>query len=415
MPDAFAFRPVGSAAGSTVSLWLDVPYAPRPPLRGEVQVPVAVVGGGITGISVAYWLSRAGVTCWVLERDVVAGGATGRNGGFVQEGTTPGYADLIARFGRSEAKALWAFTVENRERLLQVCAEEGIEAEVDPRGSVALASDLHELEELEREAALLTEDGFPVHLLDAEEVRARLGGHPEFVGGMFNPRDIGIHPVRFTRGLAAAAERRGARIFEGTPVVGIERAGTGWRAVTPAGTVQADRLVLALDAYTTQLETPWARWIRAVRGQVLATAPLPRRLFAHLFYANDGLEYWRQTPAGPVVLGGLRRLHAQEEVGTEDRLHPRIQEALEAYLRGLGVPRGVAVTHRWSGAIGLSRDHLPVIGPVPGEPGLLLAAGYTGQGLAFAFLAGRMITELLVAGSTDSPHVLLPDRLVGRA
>ncbi|MCS7173198.1 MAG: FAD-binding oxidoreductase [Armatimonadetes bacterium] len=412
MPHLIAFRATGLAQGGTLSLWLDAPYKPRPPLRGDLRVQVAVVGGGITGISVAYWLSREGVDCCVLERDVVAGGATGRNGGFVQEGTTPGYADLIARFGRAEARALWAFTVENRERMVQVCAEEGIEAEVDPCGSVALASDSHELEEFAREAALLSLDGFPVQLLDAEEVAGRLG-RPGFTGGMFNPRDIGIHPVRFTRGLAGAAERRGARIFEGTPVVGIEREGAGWRAVTHAGTVRAERLVLALDAYTENLEAPWVRWIRAVRGQVLATAPFPRR-FAHLFYANGGLEYWRQIPSGRVVLGGLRRLHAQEEVGTEDRLHPRIQEALEAYLRDLGVPPEVAVTHRWSGALGISRDHLPLLGPVPDEPGLLLAAGYTGQGLAFAFLAGRMITELIVSGSTDSPHVLLPARLARR-
>ena len=412
MPHAISLRAMRPAGGGTVSLWLDEPYEPRPPLRGDLHLPVAVVGGGITGISVAYWLSRAGVSCCVLERDVVAGGATGRNGGFVQEGTTPGYADLIARFSRSEAQALWTFTVENRDRLLQTCAEEGIEAEVDPCGTVALASDRQELEELAREAALLSEDGFPVRLLEAEEVAERLGGRPGFAGGMYNPRDIGIHPVRFTRGLAAVGERRGVRIFERTPVLGIERAGTGWKAVTPAGTVQADRLVLALDAYTENLEAPWARWIRAVRGQVLATAPLPRRLFAHLFYANDGLEYWRQTPSGRVVLGGLRRLYAQEEVGTEDRLHPGIQGALEAYLRALGVPSPLPVTHRWSGAIGVSRDHLPLIGPVPGEPGLLLAAGYTGQGLAFAFLAGRMIAELLVKGSTQYPQALFPGRLV---
>ncbi|MDR7571272.1 MAG: FAD-dependent oxidoreductase, partial [Armatimonadota bacterium] len=306
------------------------------------------------------------------------------------------------------------FTVENRERMLQACGEEGIEAEVDPCGSVALASDRQELEELAREVALLSEDGFPVRLLEAEEVAERLGGRPGFAGGMLNPRDIGIHPVRFTRGLAAVAERRGVRIFEGTPVVGIERAGAGWKAVTPSGTVQADRLVLALDAYTENLEAPWARWVRAVRGQVLATAPLPRRLFAHLFYANDGLEYWRQTPTGCVVLGGLRRLYAQEEVGTEDRLHPGVQGALEAYLRGLGVPPPLPVTHRWSGAIGISRDHLPLLGPVPGESGLLLAAGYTGQGLAFAFLAGRMIAEILVTGSTRYPQSLFPGRLAPR-
>ncbi len=395
----------------TLSLWLDEPYEPRPTLRGTLKTSVAVVGGGITGISVAYWLSREGIPCCVLERGVVAGGATGRNGGFVQEGTMPGYVELIARFGRAEARALWAFTVENRERMLAVCTEEGIEAEIDPCGCVALISGPDELAEYRREAELLGEDGFPVAILDQTAVAERLGGDRGFIAGVLNPRDVGVHPVRLTRGLARAAERRGARIFEGTHVEGVARAGRTWEAVTSGGRVRAEHLVLALDAYTGLVDARWAPLIRAVRGQVLATAPTSR-IFPHLFYANDGLEYWRQTPAGHVVLGGLRRLALGEEVGTEDRLHPKIQEALEAYLRDLGVPRMVPVAYRWSGAIAISRDRLPLIGPVPADRGLFLAAGYTGQGLAFAFLAGRMIAQLIALGRTDYPSVLFPERLV---
>lgn len=395
----------------TLSLWLDEPYKPRDALRGDLQVPVVVIGGGITGISTAYWLGRSGVPCAVLEQGTVACGATGRNAGFVLEGTVPDYGDLVARFGRAEARALWAFTVENRERMVQVSAEEGIEAEIDRCGSVWAAASPQELDALRREAELLVQEGFPLEVLDAEEVAARLGGRGGFLGGVLNPRDMGIHPVRLTRGLAHAGERRGARIFEGTPALELERR-SHWEVKTPGGRVRADHVVVALDAYAGLLDNRWASVIRAVRGQVLATAPAGRRLFPHLFYANEGFEYWRQTPAGRVVLGGLRRLALQEEVGTEDRLHPRIQEALEAYLRDLGVPPEVSVTHRWSGAIGISVDHLPLIGPVPGSPGLFLAAGYTGHGLAFAFLAGRMVAQLVATGNTEYPHALFPQRVL---
>jgi len=396
----------------TLSLWLDEPYKPRDVLRGDLRVSVAIIGGGITGISTAYWLGRFGIPCAVLEREAVASGASGRNAGFVLEGAVPDYADLVARFGRAEARALWAFTVENREWMVQVCAEEGIEAEIDPCGSVWAAASSREFDMLRREADLLAEEGFPLRVLDAEGVAARLGGRGGFLGGVLNPRDIGIHPVRVTRGLARAGERRGVCIFEGTPVLGLERH-SHWEVITLSGRVRADHAVVALDAYAGLLDARWSSAIRAVRGQVLATAPVGQRLFGHLFYANEGFEYWRQTPAGRVVLGGLRRLALQEEVGTEDRLHPRIQEALEAYLRDLGVPPEVPVTHRWSGAIGISTDHLPLIGPVPGSPGLFLAAGYTGHGLAFAFLAGRMVAQLVATGDTEYPRTLFPQRVLG--
>jgi glycine/D-amino acid oxidase-like deaminating enzyme len=152
--------------------------------------------------------------------------------------------------------------------------------------------------------------------------------------------------------------------------------------------------------------------IQPTRGQVLATAPVAHPLFPHLVYANEGFEYWRQLPDGRVVLGGLRRLAIEEEVGTADSLHPAIQEGLEAYLRHLGVPAAVPVTHRWSGIMGFSPDHLPLIGPVPGQDRLYIAGGYSGHGLAFAFLAGRMIADLVATGATDYPRALFPQRLL---
>jgi glycine/D-amino acid oxidase-like deaminating enzyme len=137
-------------------------------------------------------------------------------------------------------------------------------------------------------------------------------------------------------------------------------------------------------------------------------------LFRRLFYANRGFEYWRQLPSGEIVLGGLRHLAMHEEVGTQDALHPRIQDALEGYLRDLGAPP-VAITHRWSGSMGFTPDRLPVIGPVPGRDGLYIAGGYSGHGLAFAFLAGRMIAQLIAGGTTEYPRVLFPQRVLRKA
>jgi glycine/D-amino acid oxidase-like deaminating enzyme len=405
------------AAGADVgivtrSLWLDEPYAARPALRGEVCAAVAIVGGGLTGASTAYWLAERGVAAVVLEAETVGAGATGRNAGFLLEGTALDFPELVARYGHATARALWEFTVENRRALLETCEREQIDCTLVACGCVAVAVSAEEMRNLEVQAALLTANGYPCDVLSRSALRTVLPGSSSFAGGLLNPRDVGLNPTRLVRGLAAAAERGGARIAEHTPVRALEPEGPAWRVVTRNGTVHADHVVLALNAYTALVDGTWRGVIDPVRGQVLATAPAPRRLFRHLFYANRGHEYWRQLPDGRIVLGGLRRLAPHEEVGTEDRLHAEIQTGLESYLRDLGVPPSIPVTHRWSGILGIVRDRLPLVGPVPGRPGLYIAGGYSGQGLSFAFLAGRAIADLITRGTTDSPQVLFPSRLV---
>lgn len=397
----------------TVSLWLDEPYTPRGSLADEISAPVAILGGGITGVATAYWLSRLGKASVLLEREVLAAGATGRNAGFLLEGTVLPYDALAEQHGRDTASALWRFTSENRERLIATCEQESIACGVTRGGSVIVASTVQEFEDARRYAALLGEDGFPREVLDRAAILDRLEGIGGFIGGLYNEQDAGLNPVRFVRALAQVAERGPARIFEGSPARSLARDGPRWRIATPAGSVRADSVVLGLNAYTSMVDATWQGLIEPVRGQVLATAPTGREMFAHLFYANRGFEYWRQLPDGRVVLGGLRHLAPAEEVGTLDTLHPRIQDGLTRYLRDLGVPPYVQVTHRWSGIMGFVRDRLPLIGPVPGRPDLYLAGGYSGHGLALAFLAGRMIAQLVVEGDTEYPRVLFPERLVG--
>jgi glycine/D-amino acid oxidase-like deaminating enzyme len=396
----------------TASLWLDEPYAPRAALTHESVASVAVLGGGITGVATSYWLSQFGKPSVLLERQVVAAGATGRNAGFLLEGTAPAYDALVERHGRATAGALWRFTAENRDRLIAACERESLGCEVTRCGSVVAASSVGEFEGLRRQAALLTEDGFRCEVWERAQMLDRLNGVGGFVGGMYNERDAGLNPVRFVRALAGVSEQRSVQIFEGSPVRSLEREGRHWRVATPSGSVRAESVVLGLNAYTAMVDPSWQGLVDPVRGQVLATAPVGREMFANLFYANHGFEYWRQLPDGRVVLGGLRQLAMADEVGMLDTLHPRIQDALTRYLRDLGVPPYVQVTHRWSGVMGFVRDRLPLIGPVPDRPGLYIAGGYSGHGLAFAFLAGRMIAQLIVEGDTEYPRVLFPERLM---
>jgi glycine/D-amino acid oxidase-like deaminating enzyme len=396
----------------TISLWLDEAAPHRPALQTNTTAPVAILGGGMSGISTAYWLAQRGIRSVVLEAHRVGFGATGRNAGFVLEGTVPDYPELISRYGREGARSLWDFTVENRRRWLEVCEREPIACDVASCGSVVATASRDEMNRFESHAALLTEDGYRCDLVDGRWLQDHMSRSGDFIGGLYTPQDVGVNPVRFVRGLAAAAERRGVEVYEQTPVRAVERDGAAWTVETATGDVRADRVVLGLNAYTALVDPAWQTLIRTARGQVLATAPVAQILFRHLVYANDGFEYWRQLTDGRVVLGGLRRLAIEEEVGIEDRLHARIQDGLDAYLRHLGVPASTPVTHRWSGIMGFTPDRLPLIGPVVGRDGMYVAGGYSGHGLAFAFLAGRMIAELTATGATDYPRALFPSRVL---
>ena len=169
---------------------------------------------------------------------------------------------------------------------------------------------------------------------------------------------------------------------------------------TPDGSVQADIAIVCTNAYTAQLFPHISDWISPVRGQMLTTAPLPR-LFDHPIYADHGYDYWRQDKEGRIILGGWRNLDPGAEIGYEESLHPEIQKNMTQFLRAFPSLKTLEVTHRWSGIMGFSKDGLPLLGNIPGFSSTLLAAGFTGHGFGFAWLAGTSIAQLATEGQNN--------------
>jgi glycine/D-amino acid oxidase-like deaminating enzyme len=156
-------------------------------------------------------------------------------------------------------------------------------------------------------------------------------------------------------------------------------------------------VVLATNAYTPLLNRYFKDKIMPVRGQMLATKPMDKR-FRGVFYANYGHEYWRQTRDGRMLVGGFRELDLTREKGYRVGTTKKIQKNLEKLLAQMSLR--FRVEYRWSGIMGFTRDHLPLVGPLPDERNLLVSAGYSGHGLGFGFLAGKMISEIITDGKT---------------
>jgi len=384
------------------------------PLQDAVETEVAIIGAGITSTATALWLARAGINVRVLEARSIAAGASGRNGGIIASGTTASYANVIQRYGHEEARRLWTFTVRNHDLLkgfIDELEQDGWTCSYRRNGSLKLALNETELEQVRQSAALLNEDGWEVQIVDRNDLPMRVRN--TFIGGAYYPANAEFHPARFVTGLALLAQQAGAVFHSQSQVMGISANEDGILLQTPGGTVHAHTLVLAANAWLPGLGAlVGANWLSScifpTRGQIIATEPVSEQLFPYPCSADEGYQYWRQLSDGRLVVGGWRNRSFDTESQTYDETpNEGVQQHLDAFVHEtLNLPH-IKIAHRWAGIMGFTSDNLPLIGRLPGVPNCYIAGGYTGHGNAFAIHAAKLISEL-VQGKTN-PDVELFD------
>jgi len=385
---------------------VDVDQVQYPPLQGNLSVDVAIVGAGLSGLGAAYALSDSGARVVVLEAETVGSGASGRNGGFVLAGPAMEYADAVERLGAGAARDLWDFTIENNRTIARLIEEYQINCGYLRRGSMSLAASEDEPEVLHRTHHALAAAGIATCLATAGQLPRPFDR--SYFAGLYYPGNAEMNSGAFVRGVAGALSTRVAS-HERTPVGRLEHNGE-WELSTPSGVVRARSVILAANAWTSTLlpDIP----IYPTRGQVLATAPLPSVVVPFPMYANHGYQYWRQTADGRLVVGGWRDLDLAGEVGRDDVLHERIQAALDTFVqRSAGSE--ATIEYRWSGCMGFTPDHFPLVGPVPGMPDLYIAAGYSGHGVSMAFRCGESVAMSIEVQGVEIPRVFCSARFKG--
>ena len=368
-----------------MSLWLDGVSRSYPPLDRDVTADVAIVGAGIAGIATGYFLASSGAKVVVLDARGVAEAASGRNAGFLLAGVAENFVAASRRYGERSALRIWRFTERTQVLVRSLVAEHAIDCALRWNGSDQIAGDDGEWREIEESARRLSSEGVAVSVDPA----SRSATYAD---------DGELHPVRWVRGLATAAANKGAEIHESTRVDAI----TPGEARTAAGVVRAGAIVLCVNAYTAHLTTTR---VRAVRGQMLATAPAPP-VFARPAYAHRGYRYWRQTIDGRVLVGGWRDTAADVEVGEDERTTDAIQGQLEEFLRAQRV--AAPVTHRWAGTMGFSHDALPYVGRI--GPGAFVCGGFTGHGMAFGPASAELVAALVRGDTHPDADLFDPSR-----
>ena len=378
---------IASTRVTTTSYWLDELSEPLTTRRSDGVADVTVVGGGVTGCSCALTLAEAGVRVRVEEARVIAGGASGRNGGFALRGAAMPYDRARDVLGVDRARSLWRLTELALDRVELLAGDA-----LGRVGSLRLAADQTERGALARELEALRTDGFAAEWID--ELPPPLEG--AYHGAILHPRDGAFHPARWVRRLARRAVAAGAEIVEERRV--------------EAASVAGPTTVIAVDALPAELVPSLARAVRPVRGQVLVTEPLPERLFACPHYAREGYDYWQQLPDGRLLVGGKRDVSFETELTDVEETTPLVQRQLEGLVGELlgRVPR---ITHRWAGVWGETVDRLPVVGRVHASPGTWVAAGYSGHGNVLGFACGDLIARAILGEEPPELELFDPARL----
>jgi glycine/D-amino acid oxidase-like deaminating enzyme len=385
-----------------MSFWMSVlpEAAPRAPLAGDAEADVCIVGAGYTGLWTAYYLARAdpALRVTVLEAQTAGFGASGRNGGWCSALFPRSVAALERSYGRDRALALNAALEASVEEVGRVAAEEGIDCDYAKGGTVVLARSPMQLERARHEAEEAAGYGIDLRLLSAAEASERVGA-TSVLGGTYTPHCAAIQPAKLVRGLAAAGERRGVRIFEHTPVTRL----AAGRAQTPHGTVRAPIVVRATEGFTPRLPG-LRRAIAPVYSLMVATEPLPAS-----FWAGAGLAhretfsdhrhliiYGQRTADDRLAFGGRGApYHYGSAVDPSFDREPRVFAELRRVLGELFPSLGeVPVAHAWGGPLGVARDWMASVGLDPAT-GLAWAGGYVGDGVGTSNLAGRTLADLI--------------------
>jgi gamma-glutamylputrescine oxidase len=361
----------------------------RLPTTGALgSVDVEIVGAGITGCSAALALAELGLQVRIRDYRDVAEGASGRNGGFALRGGAARYDVARETYGVDAAQTLWRRTEAELDRIEELGGDAFRRV-----GSLRLAADDEERDEIRSEFEALAGDGFAVEWRD--ELPPALA--PHFRAGMFHVPDGALQPARFVRRLAARAVDAGVELRRGR--------------VGSLDELEAEHVVIATDGSGRGLLSELDEAIWPARGQVVATEPLAERLFEYPHYARHGFDYWQQLPDNRIVLGGFRDFSIMSEMTDDEVTTPAIQDALDSFLVDLlgSPPR---IDYRWAGIFGLTQDLLPLVGPVPGRDGRWVAAGYSGHGNVLGFLSGRLVASAILGREDQLLDLFDPARLL---
>ncbi|MFS8148228.1 NAD(P)/FAD-dependent oxidoreductase [Rhizobium sp. BR 249] len=387
------------------SYWHDTAPAFANAAQGPVEghYDVAVVGAGFTGLAAARQLAKAGVRVIVLEAEVVGWGASGRNGGHLNNGLAHSFIGAKAELGKERAIALYQALDASIDTIEAIIAEEGIDCNFRRAGKLKLASKPQHYDAIARNFEAIHAEVDPeTALLSASDLKSEVGA--PFHGAMLSKKSAMMHMGRYVVGLAEAARRHGATIVEGAAVSDHRQADGRHVLKTAKGVVTADHVLIATGAYTTPNFGYFRRRIIPVGSFIIATRPLTETEIAATMPGNRTCvnsmnigNYWRLAPDNRLIFGGRARFSATSDQRSDAKSGTILHDSLARIFPQLA---HVEIDYCWGGLVDMTRDRYPRAGY---QDGVWYAMGYSGHGAQLSTHLGMTIADAILGRPDHNP------------
>ncbi len=388
-----------------VSYWHDT----APVFSGGAPGPVeghydaAIIGGGFTGLAAAHRLAKAGAKVAVLEAERVGWGASGRNGGHLNNGLAHSYLTAKAELGKERAIALYRALDDSVDTIETLVAEEGIDCNFRRAGKLKLASKPQHFESIARNFEALHAEVDPdTALLSAHDLKSEIGS--PFHGAMLSKKSAMMHMGRYVAGLATSAARHGAIIHENAAVTDRKQVGNKHEITTSRGRISADNVLLATGAYTTPNFSYFRRRIISVGSFIIATRPLSDTEIAATMPGNRTCvtsmnigNYFRLSPDNRLIFGGRARFSATSDQRSDARSGRILQASLATIFPQLAK---VEIDYCWGGLVDMTKDRFPRAGY---HDGVWYAMGYSGHGAQLSTQLGMIMADAMLGREDRNP------------
>ena len=387
---------IGHSASGHIDSWYAAstpPQPPRPALQGDVDTDICVIGGGIAGCSTALHLAERGYRVVLLEAHRVGWGASGRSGAQAIPGIACGQHKLQALVGDADARRIWDVSVEGLRLQRELIARHGIDCDLRT-GQMHVAIKPRQERELREEVATLHgEYGYDsIRMVEREELRAILATD-RYIAGNYDSAGGHLHPLKYTQGLAAAAERAGVRIFEDSRALAYARVAGALEVTTATGRVRCRSLALCGNAWLGPFAPALSRKIMGVGTYIVATQPLGAERAAALI-RNDAavtdinwvIDYFRRSADHRLLFGGRVSYSGLDPLGTRRATRARMLAVFPQLA-------DADIEHAWGGYVDITMNRAPHFGRL--EPDVYFLQGFSGHGIALTGVAGKLLAEAI--------------------
>src|SRR5882724_7040349 len=394
--------------------WLETATEPATGSTGVMpeKVDVAVVGGGFCGLSAARVLAQRGVRLALFEAESLGWGASCRNGGMVLTGLKLPVPTLIKRYGREAVQRMYAASLESIDLVESIVKEEGIDCNFSRCGHLEVACKQSHFDHYAMAAARIkNEFHHELRIIPKNALQSEIGSGI-YYGGLVDESSASLNPARYVNGLAKAAQRHGACLFDHTRVTSVASLSNGasssFRVETTRGSLTAKEVLLASGAYTTRATPALRKKVIPIGSYIIATEILPAALAAEvsprnrmIYDSKHFLYYYRLTPDNRMLFGGRAAFFPESESTVRESAELLHQGMVQVYPQ----LRDVKVEYVWGGTLDFAMDVMPYAGKIDG---MHFAVGFAGHGVGAATWMGAKLAATICGDPDDNPFSRIP-------